>query len=74
MIKLNENLGMAWVCNQQKPFLYDRKITRGKEKGKIYGYLTRGRDANKDIIKGKKIKLALDSIIEMPEKLKKELE
>ena len=74
MIKSNENLGIAWVCNQQKPFLYDRKIMRGKEKGKFYGYLTRGRDADKVIIKGRKIKLALGDIIEMPEALKKELE
>lgn len=73
MFKVNNNLGMAWVRDQQKPFLYDQKITRGKQKGKLVGYLTRGRNTKGDIIKGKKIRLALSDIIEMPEILKKEL-
>ena len=54
MKELNNNLGIAWICNQQKPFLYTQKVIKGKQKGKLTGYLTRGRDNKVISLKVKK--------------------
>lgn len=58
--------GIAWINNVKKPFIFDKMISRGKNKGKVAAYLTRGRDAAGDIVPGSRVYIPTDKIIECP--------
>ena len=58
--------GIAYINNVKKPFIFDKMISRGKNKGKISAYLTRGRDAAGNIIQGSRVYIPTDKIVECP--------
>ncbi|MCK5014035.1 MAG: hypothetical protein KAS66_09455 [Candidatus Omnitrophica bacterium] len=62
--------GKAWIKGKQKPILSAREITKGKNKGKYEITLTRGRDAEGDIIPGAKKIVEEKAIITMPKEIK----
>ena len=62
--------GKAWIKGKQKPILSAREITRGKNKGKYEIVLTRGRDAEGNIIPGVKRVVEKKAIITMPKEIK----
>ena len=59
--------GFAWIKGKQKPILSAREITKGKNKGKYEVVLTKGRDAEGNIIPGAKKIVTEKDIITMPE-------
>lgn len=58
--------GKAWIKGKQKPILSAREITRGKNKGKYEVTLTKGRDAEGNIIPSAKKVVTEKEIITMP--------
>jgi len=62
--------GIAWINHVKKPFVIDKLMQRGKNKGKLRVFLTRGRDTAGNILKGKCVYIAQEAIVECPGNLK----
>ena len=66
---MSEDYGFCWYKNQVKPFIIDRTFKKGRNKGKLQVFLTRGRDSKGTIRKGKKIILESKNIIKHPDQI-----
>ena len=63
---LDENYGIAWFDNVKKPFVFDKRMVKGRNKGKLRVWLTRGRDTPGNIIRGAVAYVPADRVVECP--------
>ena len=58
--------GIAYINNVKKPFIFDKVMTRGRNKGKLHVWLTRGRAADGSIIKGTRAYVPAKQVVVCP--------
>ena len=63
---MKKDYGICRYKGIQKPFIWDKSIVRGKHKGKVRVWLTRGRSADGSIIKGQRVFIDPKDIVECP--------
>ena len=63
---MKDDYGIAWINNVKKPFIFNKVMTRGRNKGKLSVWLTRGRAADGSIIKGNRAYVAAKHVVECP--------
>lgn len=63
---MENEYGIAWVNQVKKPFIFEKLMVRGKNRGKLRVWLTRGRDAGGNIIRGNRILISMTSVVEFP--------
>lgn len=63
---MDKNFGIAWINNVKKPFVWDKVMSRGANKGKVRVWLTRGRASDGSIIKGGRVYVHPKNIVECP--------
>ena len=61
-----KDYGIASINNVHKPFIWDKVMSRGVNKGKVRVWLTRGRAAYGSFIKGTRVYVHPKDIIECP--------
>ena len=61
-----KDYGIASIHNVHKPFVFDKVMRKGANKGKVRVFLTRGRDSDGSIIKGTRVYVHPRDIIECP--------
>lgn len=65
-IMKHKDYGIAWINHVKKPFIIDKLMQRGRNRGKLRIYLTRGRDIEGNILTGKRVYISRESIVECP--------
>lgn len=63
---IDKNYGIAWFGNVRKPFVFDKCMSRGANKGKLRVWLTRGRDAGGNIVRGGVAYIPIKAVVECP--------
>lgn len=58
-----KDYGLCWYGQQAKPYIYSKEIKKGKNKGKLEVYLTRGRAPDGTIIRGRRVIISKSAII-----------
>jgi hypothetical protein len=63
---MTKDYGIASIHNVHKPFVFDKVMRKGANKGKVRVWLTRGRAIDGSIIKGTRAFVHPKDIIECP--------